>query len=184
MSVLRGYEFPDSLWYEPELMIWLAPDGESGLHIGLSALALATAGEFLVFAARPLGARVEAGRAIGNVETAKTVNSVRTPIGGCIAEINEKVEANGEWIGRDPYQSWLVRLVPEWPPDGDPGVASNTRSRKEAGNASDDASADESASVWRNASGIEARLRAAGLLRGSAAMQAIEAQLALYRVGE
>jgi glycine cleavage system H protein len=115
MATLHGYDFPDALWYHARYMVWLREEPSGEVALGLSALALATAGEILVFAARPLGASVEPGRAIGNVETAKTVSSVQTPIAGRIVAANAAVEANGELIARDPYAAWLVRLAPaDW----------------------------------------------------------------------
>ncbi|MGE0310589.1 MAG: glycine cleavage system protein H [Lautropia sp.] len=152
MTRIRGHEFPDDLLYAPQTMVWAQPLPDGCVAIGMSALGPATAGEFLVFAARPLGAWIDAGRAIGNVETAKTVSSVRTPIAGRIVAINDAVEANGELIGRAPYEAWLVRLDP----------------RREGGAADP----------------IAECLRAGDLLHGPAAMTAIEAQMALYRVGE
>jgi glycine cleavage system H protein len=143
MASLHGFEFPDDLLYHAEYMVWLREESDGLVTLGLSALANATAGELLVFAARPLNATLEAGRAIGNVETAKTVSSVRTPIAGRIVEVNAAVEANGELINRDPYAAWLVRLAPtDW-----------ARDREH-------------------------------LSSGTAALEAIAVQFALYRVGE
>ncbi len=154
MALLRGFDFPEHLWYSTETMIWIAPEPDGLLRVGMSALGLATAGEFLVFTARPVGADITAGKAIGNVETAKTVSSVRTPIAGRIVAINDAVEADGVLISRQPYDAWLVRLAPAFTP-GD--------------TVSDDTAA------W---------LSAAGLLTGQAAMNGIAAVLAHYRVGE
>lgn len=143
MATLRGCVFPETLLYHPESMVWLREEQDGLVTLGLSALATATGGEMLTFAARPIGAALEAGRAVGNVETAKTVSSVRTPIAARLVEANAAVEANGELIGRDPYAAWLVRLEPiDWPRDR------------------------------------------AMLVTGDAAMMALDAQLALYRVGE
>lgn len=143
MATLRGQAFPDALWYHVPTMTWLREEDHGHVLLGLSALATATAGEFLYFAPRPLGARLAAGRAVGNVETAKTVSSVRTPVAARVVAANPAVEADGALISQDPYAAWLVRLAPEdWARD------------------------------------------AAALLRGDAAMAALDAELALYRVGE
>ena len=121
MATILGYSFPDELYYHPRYMVWIASeerDGAIEIRLGLSALVLATAGELLVFAGRPLGATIDCDRAIGNVETAKTVSSVRTPVAGRIIAVNEVVEANGELINKDPYAAWLVRLAAtDWPRD-------------------------------------------------------------------
>jgi glycine cleavage system H protein len=114
VPIVRGFLFPDHLLYHPESMTWVVHDvANDVVTLGLSALAIATAGEFLVFAARPLGALIEVGRAIGNVETAKIVSSVRTPIAGRLIAANEAIEADGTLIGRDPYAAWLVRIEPQ-----------------------------------------------------------------------
>jgi glycine cleavage system H protein len=113
MTEVAGLRFPDTLLYHAESMTWISHDESSGLvTLGLSALAVATAGEFQVFAARPLGAFIDVGRAVGNVETMKIVSSVRTPVAGRLVEANAVVEADGSLIGRDPYTAWLVRLAP------------------------------------------------------------------------
>ena len=113
MTLIRGYDFPDDLLYHPKHMVWVRRDPDGRVTLGLSALALATAGEFVVFVARPLGAKTACGRAVANVETAKTVSSVCTPIAGILVEANAAVEADGELINRDPYAHWLVRIAPE-----------------------------------------------------------------------
>jgi glycine cleavage system H protein len=130
MSTLRGFHFPDSLLYHPKHMVWLRRETDGRVTLGLSALALATGGELLVFVARPLGMRVEAGRAVANVETAKTVSSVCSPIVGTLVEANPAVEANGELINRDPYTNWLVRIDPEnWTRDAMTLVAGEAANR-------------------------------------------------------
>lgn len=110
MGNVRGFEFPDDLYYHPEHMVWLRREGDGRVTLGLSALALATAGELIVFAARPLGAKIDCDRAIANVETTKTVSSVRTPVAGRIVEVNFELEADGSRINADPYAAWMVRL--------------------------------------------------------------------------
>lgn len=118
MARLRGYEFPASIYHHPEYMVWVAYGDDDRVTLGLSALALATAGELIVFAARPLGALIDCSRAVANVETAKTVSSVRTPVAGRIVEINSALEADGTAINADPYAAWMVRLDPvDWPRD-------------------------------------------------------------------
>lgn len=113
MSLVLGYAFPDALLDDVKHMVWLRREPDGLITLGLSALALATSGELLIFVARPLGMRVEHGRAVANVETAKTVSSVCSPIVGTLVAANPEVEAKGELIDDDPYTHWLVRLQPE-----------------------------------------------------------------------
>lgn len=118
MGTVRGYLFPDDLYYHPGSMVWLQRGPDGRVTLGLSALALATAGELIVFAARPLGAMIERDRAVANVETAKTVSSVRTPVAGRLVEVNLDLEADGSRINADPYAAWMVRIEPsDWSRD-------------------------------------------------------------------
>jgi len=113
MGTVRGHAFPDDLYYHPGHMVWVRREADGRATLGLSALALATGGELIVFAARPIGSLIERDRAVANVETAKTVSSVRTPIAGRLIEANGEIEADGSRINADPYAAWLVRIEPE-----------------------------------------------------------------------
>lgn len=113
MGTVRGRVFPDDLFYHPGHMVWVRREPDGRATLGLSALALATGGELIVFAARPLGSMIERDRAVANVETVKTVSSVRTPIAGRLVEANAGIEADGSRINVDPYAAWLVRIEPE-----------------------------------------------------------------------
>ncbi|MFO1351458.1 MAG: glycine cleavage system protein H [Gammaproteobacteria bacterium] len=112
MALLRGLEFPDGLFYHAHYMVWLRPEADGAVTLGLTALARATAGDLLIFTPKRIGAEIERDRSVGNVETGKTVSSVRSPIAGVLIAANEAVEKRPTLINSEPYSAWLVRLRP------------------------------------------------------------------------
>lgn len=60
------------------------------------------------------GTEVEAGKALGEVESTKSVSDVYSPVSGRVVDRNAEVEQNPELINEDPYgRGWLVAIDPE-----------------------------------------------------------------------
>jgi glycine cleavage system H protein len=60
------------------------------------------------------GTEVEAGKALGEVESTKSVSDVYSPVSGRVVDRNAEVEQNPELINEDPYgRGWLVAIEPE-----------------------------------------------------------------------
>ena len=57
------------------------------------------------------GAKVQAGKSFGNVESVKAVSEVYAPVSGEVVEANADLEATPEKLNSDPHKSaWLIRL--------------------------------------------------------------------------
>ncbi|MGH2817122.1 MAG: glycine cleavage system protein GcvH [Actinomycetota bacterium] len=57
------------------------------------------------------GTVVEAGKALGEVESTKSVSDVYSPVSGRVVDRNAEVEQNPELINEDPYgRGWLVAI--------------------------------------------------------------------------
>jgi glycine cleavage system H protein len=57
------------------------------------------------------GAKVQAGKSFGNVESVKAVSEVYAPVSGEVVEANADLEATPEKLNSDPHKSaWLVRI--------------------------------------------------------------------------
>jgi glycine cleavage system H protein len=57
------------------------------------------------------GAKVQAGKSFGNVESVKAVSEVYAPVSGEVVEANADLEATPEKLNSDPHTSaWLIRL--------------------------------------------------------------------------
>lgn len=87
--------------------------------IGATAWGIHLAGEIIGFTAKPRGADVDAGRALGTVESAKTVLSVRAPVAVVLSQVNESLEENAAPLNSEPYEAgWMVRGRPrDWGAD-------------------------------------------------------------------
>jgi glycine cleavage system H protein len=116
MILVRGCEFPDDRYYDARRNVWLKSESSGVVALGATSYAVALATEFLAFIPKPVGTAIELDRAVGLLELAKTIISVRTPIAGEIVESNDAVIAKPSLINREPYSAgWLVKLkIANW----------------------------------------------------------------------
>ena len=57
------------------------------------------------------GAKVQAGKSFGNVESVKAVSEIYAPVSGEVVEANADLEATPEKLNSDPHKSaWLIRV--------------------------------------------------------------------------
>ena len=57
------------------------------------------------------GAKVQAGKSFGNVESVKAVSEIYAPVSGEVVDANAELEATPEKLNSDPHKSaWLVRI--------------------------------------------------------------------------
>jgi glycine cleavage system H protein len=112
--IVRGCDFPEDRCYHPDYNVWAKQEPGGDVVIGATSFGVALAVDFIAFLPKPLGTTVEAGRAVGLLELAKTIVSVRTPVKGTILAVNEGAVADPGIIRDDPYRAgWLIRLKAE-----------------------------------------------------------------------
>jgi len=108
---VRGCDFPEDRYYHAEFNVWLKGGEPGTVVLGATAYGVALAVEFLAFLPKADGTVVEADRAVGLLELAKTVVSVRTPLAGTIVASNSAVVKRPDTLNEDPYgEGWLVKL--------------------------------------------------------------------------
>jgi glycine cleavage system H protein len=57
------------------------------------------------------GAKVQAGKSFGTVESVKAVSEIYAPVSGEVVEANAELEATPEKLNSDPHKSaWLIRV--------------------------------------------------------------------------
>ena len=119
MATVRGFDFPDDLFYMVEHDIWARPDTDGALTVGLTTLGCHVSGEFIEFMPKSVGTFVERDRAMAVLEMSKTVRSARAPASGTIVGINDRVKRQLSLLNSDPYgDGWLLRLMPvDWAQD-------------------------------------------------------------------
>lgn len=102
---------PSELRYTKEHE-WVAglDDGRT-VTVGITAYAAEQLGDVVYVQVPETGANVEAGDAIGEVESTKSVSDIFAPVGGEIVEINPAVVDDPSLVNSDPYgEGWLFRI--------------------------------------------------------------------------
>ncbi|MBK9169478.1 MAG: glycine cleavage system protein GcvH [Bryobacterales bacterium] len=101
--------YPDTYRYTKEHE-WVAVDAGIGT-IGITHHAQSELGDIVYVDLPKVGAKVDAGKSFGSVESVKAVSDIYSPVSGEVTEINEALSAAPEKLNEDPHGSaWLVKI--------------------------------------------------------------------------
>jgi glycine cleavage system H protein len=102
---------PSELSYTKEHE-WVAGlDDGLTVTVGITAYAAEQLGDVVYVQVPEAGANVEAGDAVGEVESTKSVSDIYSPVSGEIVEINPAVVDDPSLVNSDPYgEGWLFRV--------------------------------------------------------------------------
>jgi len=118
MATIKGYEFPDELYFHPEhAWVRIEPDGTA--TIGMNDFFRKEAGD-IVYADLPFeGDAMEAGEVCGKLQSSKWIGKMIAPLSGEIVAINERLESDSGLINQSPYgDGWIARVKPsQWEND-------------------------------------------------------------------
>jgi glycine cleavage system H protein len=104
-------EIPDDRRYTREHE-WARTDGERVI-VGITDYAQDQLGDVVFVGLPEVGAELEAGQPLGEVESTKSVSDVYSPVSGTVVDTNAEVEDTPELINSDPYgKGWLVAIRP------------------------------------------------------------------------
>lgn len=102
-------EFPADLRYTREHEWAREEDGR--VIVGITDHAQDQLGDVVFVSLPEVGAEVNAGQPLGEVESTKSVSDIYSPVSGTVVEKNPEVEATPELINEDPYgRGWLVGI--------------------------------------------------------------------------
>ena len=106
--------YPDDLSYTSEHESVRSPgDAEGSVRIGITDYAQDALGDIVYVSLPEVGAQVEEGSAVGELESTKSVSDVYAPVTGSVAVRNEALDGNPELVNSDPYgEGWLFEVVP------------------------------------------------------------------------
>ena len=91
--------------------LWVKVDGNEGT-IGLSDHAQQELGDILLVESSGLDTEIEQSSSFGQVESAKAVSDLISPVSGTVIEVNESLEDEPELINEDPYEKgWIIKLA-------------------------------------------------------------------------
>ena len=117
--VHRGCLIPLDLWYDVARDVWLRPETDGTVVLGMTDIAQTRAGKVLHILFKKLGRRIEAGQSAATIESAKWAGPFPSPVAGTVTATNADAFAADILVAnRDPYElGWLVRLEPDaWDP--------------------------------------------------------------------
>ncbi|MEV8513587.1 glycine cleavage system protein GcvH [Dactylosporangium sp. NPDC051484] len=101
---------PEDLRYTAEHE-WLAPAGEGTFKVGITHFAQDSLGDIVFVQLPEAGSAYQAGDAIGEVESTKSVSEIYAPVSGEVIAVNAALEGSPELVNSDPYgEGWLVEL--------------------------------------------------------------------------
>ncbi len=107
-------EFPEDLRYTKEHE-WVRLEGTRA-RVGITDFAQDALGDVVYVDLPEVGAVVQAGQPLGEVESTKSVSDVYSPISGSIIERNPLVDDRPELVNEQPYgDGWLVVIEPADP---------------------------------------------------------------------
>jgi glycine cleavage system H protein len=106
--------YPEDLKYTSEHEWVRSPgDAEGSVRIGITDYAQDALGD-IVFASLPeVGTDVEAGSAVGELESTKSVSDIYAPVSGTVVARNDALDSSPELVNSDPYgEGWLFEVTP------------------------------------------------------------------------
>jgi glycine cleavage system H protein len=113
--------YPEELKYTSEHE-WVRNPGEadSSVRIGITHFAQEALGDIVFVSLPEVGAEIQAGSAVGELESTKSVSDIYAPLTGKVVARNETLDATPELVNSDPYgDGWLFEVVPSSPADVD-----------------------------------------------------------------
>ncbi|MFF2364184.1 glycine cleavage system protein GcvH [Streptomyces sp. NPDC058122] len=91
---------------------WARFEADGTVTVGITAHAQKQLGDVVFVDMHLVGKEVEAGEAVGTIESVKAVTEVFAPVSGEITEANPALAEEPEEVNNDPYGSWLFKVKP------------------------------------------------------------------------
>lgn len=110
--VVAGFPLALDRRYEPDTHMWVLPLTERLVRIGMDALGVETSGTIAHLSIAEDEDELVRGRPFGQLEAAKFVGPLVSPLSGTISRANPEVIENPGLLERDPYGAgWLIEAA-------------------------------------------------------------------------
>jgi glycine cleavage system H protein len=114
MPIVRGCNLPDDLLYDVDNNIWYKELGDGTVRLGMTAVAVAMAGQLVAFTPKKVGRKIEAGKSCATIESGKWVGPAKSAASGEVVAVNDAVVAKPDTANADPYGAgWMIVLRPD-----------------------------------------------------------------------
>ncbi|MBF0299040.1 MAG: glycine cleavage system protein GcvH [Oligoflexia bacterium] len=87
---------------------WVAIEGEF-FTMGLTDFAQNALGDIVFVECPAVGTKIQMGKALGVVESIKSVSDVFAPLSGEVVAINNEVINSPDLCNSDPYSAWMIK---------------------------------------------------------------------------
>jgi glycine cleavage system H protein len=101
-------DFPANLRYSVEHE-WV--DDASPATVGITSVAAEALGDVVYLELPEVGAAIEAGAVVGEIESTKSVSELYSPVTGTVVEVNEAAVDDPAVVNSDPFGAgWLFKV--------------------------------------------------------------------------
>ncbi len=108
---VRGFALALDRSSQPGTHMWVKLTGPGRVMIGMDPLGIETSGTLAQLSLAAVGAELAAGRPFGQLEAAKFVGPLVSPVSGRVVAVNEAVVADPGLAEREPFgDGWLIEV--------------------------------------------------------------------------
>jgi glycine cleavage system H protein len=100
--------YPNDLKYTKEHE-WVKVNGKTA-EVGITNYAQEALGDIVFVELPKVGAQLEKGKALGTVESVKSVSEIYAPVSGKVLAVNEELATAPEKINSDAHAAWMARI--------------------------------------------------------------------------
>ena len=111
MPLVDGKEYPEHLYYDLDNQIWYEPLADGTIRAGFTPIAIALAGDVLVFTPKRVGKDFEAQRSFATIECGKWVGAARAAFNGVVVAANAELERRPKLLNDDAFGVGWMLLV-------------------------------------------------------------------------
>jgi glycine cleavage system H protein len=111
----NGCEFRPELYYDDQYQIWVRPEADGTISVGMTDISQTIAGKVLHVRVRRPGSNRPKGKPVATIETGKWAGPVPNPFDCVIESGNQAVLDDPALLNQDPYTHWIARIRPAAP---------------------------------------------------------------------
>jgi glycine cleavage system H protein len=89
---------------------WIRTEADGTLTVGITDHAQATLGDIVFLELPEIGKQVNAGDAIGVVESVKAASDIYSPVSGEVIAVNADAVETPDEVNSDAYGAWLFKI--------------------------------------------------------------------------
>ena len=88
---------------------WIAASGDTAT-VGITDYAQHELGDVVFVELPKAGAKIEAGKSFGTVESVKAVSDLYAPASGKVVEVNGELATAPEKVNQDAHSAWMIKI--------------------------------------------------------------------------